>query len=443
MAMGEVVQTQIAAHSVSFSTPAMEGIIYEVLTGYHAVRRREAEVGGVLLGHYEEDRILIDDFEPVLCEHREGLSYILSEEDLRGLEETLSWCEAKPDGPRVVGFYRSHTRPEDPGGDSDREFFDRYFPDARAVFLLLKPSSQQSTVATYYSRLDGSLVPVAGPMPFLADAPVDFSAPWSGSAYNSGSQAAPPADDATDATAVLEPAEEQEPNVPHYRIPPPTRPRLTAPSLTYSDENPPHRDRRWMAAVVVLCAGAAAFGFWSHGWSVPWKLNAPVATIANPPASLPQPSTAPTQVDKPPAPPASQQVAAPPSSAALPDVRTALDQWDKALRSGNPKAIAAFYAPKIDSYFGEHNVSSGEVSRSLARSAARYGKTRVLRLSDLHITPIADDRAVATFRKRWQTSGAHTYSGETEERLTLSKQNDDWKISSEEQTRVLWSERIR
>ncbi len=434
--------TQIAAHSVSFSTPAMEGIIYEVLTGFHAIRRREAEVGGVLLGRYEEDRIYIDDFEPVLCEHRWGTSYILSEEDLRGLEETLSWCEAKPDGPRVVGFYRSHTRPEDPGDDSDREFFDRYFPDPRAVFLLLKPSNQQSTAATYYCRFDGSLVPVAGPMPFLADAPVDFSAPFDEPAYRSGSQAPLPVDDAPAAAAVRDPAEE--PGIPHHRIPPPTRPRLTAPSLTYIDEKPPHRDRRWMAAVVVLCAGAAAFGFWSQGWHIPGKVNAPVATSANPPASVPQPPATPTPADKPLAPPASQQAAAPASSAVLLDVRATLDQWNAALRTGNPKAIAGFYAPKINSYFGEHNVSSAEVSRSLTRSAARYGKTRVLQLSDLHITPLTGDRAVATFHKRWQTSGTHTYSGETEERVTLAKQNDDdWKISSEEQTRVLWSERTR
>jgi proteasome lid subunit RPN8/RPN11 len=433
------VQTQTAAHSVSFSTSAMEGIIYEVLTGFHAIRRPEAEVGGVLLGHYEEDRICIDDFEPVLCEHQRGPSYVLTEEDLRGLEETLSWCEAKPDGPRVVGFYRSHTRAEAPGDDPDREFFDRYFPDPRTVFLVLKPSSQQSTAATYFCRVAGGLEPVAGPMPFLADAPVDFARPSNGSAARSVSQAALKADAAA-AASIREAAPGEEPVTPRRRIPPPTRPRLTAPSLTYLEEKPPHRDRRWMAALLVLCAGAAAFGFWSQGWRIPWKLNAPAATIAKPSASVPEPA-APAPMQQPPARPATQKAAVQPQSTVLAGVHAMLDQWDQALRSGNPKAIATFYAPKVDSYFGEHNVSSTDVSHSLARSAARYGKTHVLRLSDLHITPIGNDHAVATFHKRWQTSGAHTYSGETEERVTLAKQNDDWKISSEEQTRVLWTER--
>jgi hypothetical protein len=120
-----------------------------------------------------------------------------------------------------------------------------------------------------------------------------------------------------------------------------------------------------------------------------------------------------------------------------------MDQWDRALRSGNPKAIAAFYAPRIDSYFGERNVTSAAVAGSLARSAARYGKTTVLRLSAIRVTPLGDDRAVVTFRKRWQTSGARVYSGETQERITLARQSDDWKIASEQEVRVLWTERIR
>jgi hypothetical protein len=120
-----------------------------------------------------------------------------------------------------------------------------------------------------------------------------------------------------------------------------------------------------------------------------------------------------------------------------------LDQWDRALRSGNPNAIAAFYAPRIDSYFGERNVSKAAVARSLSRSAARYGKTTVLRLSGIRVTPLGDNRAAVTFRKRWQTSGTHVYSGETQERVILTKQADAWKIASEQEVNVLWTERIR
>ena len=127
----------------------------------------------------------------------------------------------------------------------------------------------------------------------------------------------------------------------------------------------------------------------------------------------------------------------------IPAVQATLDEWGKALHSGDPLAIAGFYAPAIDSYFGERNVSNAGVARSLARSAARYGKTVVLRLSAIHITPVGPDRASATFHKSWQTTGKHVYSGETEERVTLTRRANGWKISSEQETRVLWTRRAR
>jgi hypothetical protein len=120
-----------------------------------------------------------------------------------------------------------------------------------------------------------------------------------------------------------------------------------------------------------------------------------------------------------------------------------LSQWESALHSGNPYAIAAFYAPRMESYFGERNVSSAAVARSLARSAQRYGKTEVLSVSNMRVTPMGDDRAAVTLRKQWRTSGRHMYTGETEERLIVANGDDGWKIVSELETRVLWTRRSR
>jgi hypothetical protein len=120
-----------------------------------------------------------------------------------------------------------------------------------------------------------------------------------------------------------------------------------------------------------------------------------------------------------------------------------LSQWGQALRTGKPEEVASFYAPRVDSYFGERNVSNAALGRSLARSAARYGTTTVQYLSEVHITPAGDDRATVTFRKRWRTSGKHVYTGETEERLGLAKVDGSWKIASEQETRVLWTKRDR
>jgi hypothetical protein len=56
---------------------------------------------------------------------------------------------------------------------------------------------------------------------------------------------------------------------------------------------------------------------------------------------------------------------------------------------------------------------------------------------------LGDDRAIVTVHKHWQTSGAHVYTGETQERLGLARRGDDWKIVSEEETRVIATRRVR
>lgn len=430
------------ANSVTFSTQAMEGIVREVLSAYHVIPRRGVEVGGVLLGRYEADQVYVQDYEPVTSEHRWGPSYILSEADLRGFQETVESNEAASTGLSAVGFYRSHTRGSLPCDDRDRGLFDRFFPDANALFLVLRPNQKQSIVAAYFRRVEGRLAPVADPRPFPSDTPVEFSPvlvpressdiEWPAENGNTLSSAPeeqepPPADDAR----------------PRREIPPPVRRRLTAPELSATEERRAYRNRRWIGTLAALFVAAGAIGYWSLGSRAARETEVTSASVTQPPAAQPPEAL---EVTKPPVHAPSPIKTTPAAKAPLaatsaPTVHAVLDEWGQALRSGNSKEIAAFYTPTIDSYFGERNVSNSEVARSLARSAARYGKTTVVRLSGIRIMPIGDTRASATFRKRWQTSGAHLYSGETEERVVLSKHNGVWKISSEQETRVLWTER--
>jgi hypothetical protein len=92
---------------------AMDGIHREVSEAFAAAPHRGAETGGILLGRREEDRIVVEDFEPVPSEHRFGPSYRLSDTDRELLQETLEWFRgvAQP-GVSVLGLYRSHTLPE-------------------------------------------------------------------------------------------------------------------------------------------------------------------------------------------------------------------------------------------------------------------------------------------------------------------------------------------
>lgn len=142
--------------SIHLSFAAIDKLLIEVMRGFGAIPRRGAEVGGILLGHAEVgDRIVVhvEDFEPVLCEHKRGPSYLLSEADVARFAEALAKHRFSPDKTiYAVGCYRSHTReglglsPEDTG------HFESYFPDISDVFLLIKPYATKVSLAGFFFR---------------------------------------------------------------------------------------------------------------------------------------------------------------------------------------------------------------------------------------------------------------------------------------------------
>src|SRR5438552_2079032 len=58
---------------------------FEILRGMHSFSHAGNEVGGILLGRNEVDQgrtlTFVDDFEPVLCEYRNGPAYALTGKD--------------------------------------------------------------------------------------------------------------------------------------------------------------------------------------------------------------------------------------------------------------------------------------------------------------------------------------------------------------------------
>src|SRR5947209_7758002 len=130
--------------SIHLDFSVIDRMNVEVMRGFGAVRRRGAEVGGILLGRIdtsaEQTVITIVDFEPVGCEYAFGPSYILSQPDLQRFRKSLA--EHDPTISHdiyTVGYYRSHTRDGLSLDDQDARFFREYFPDPLHVFLLVKP----------------------------------------------------------------------------------------------------------------------------------------------------------------------------------------------------------------------------------------------------------------------------------------------------------------
>jgi hypothetical protein len=139
--------------SIQLRLDVMERMERDVIEAFKALPNRGAEVGGLLLGRAEPGdprRVFIDDFVPVACEYRRGPSYFLSETDQAELERTLSRCQS-----RVVGFYRSHTRPNLSLDEEDQRRIHTYFSGASNVFLLIKPLSITNCVAGFFFWQEG------------------------------------------------------------------------------------------------------------------------------------------------------------------------------------------------------------------------------------------------------------------------------------------------
>ncbi len=447
--------------SLRFENRVTSGIVSEVLSELNATG---AETGGILLGRRAADEILIEDFEPVLCQHRFGPSFQLSDEDLEGLQESLDWFRNSQDGGlEVIGLYRSQTGGDESAGARDLELMRRFFPGDESFLLLLHPGSAETVSAELLAFTGSALESLAGPMPFEAElGPTMLLRRLP--AVDEAEQPRAPEPSSPDERRLLvppDPAEIEAEQAAAAAVPPEpiteqpplaaaagqeTRPAeqrvLLVPAAhprRLDTEEPRQRSLWWIAAVGALTIIGAILGYRSVGVK---STPDPVKTQPAAPAVGSVPTTpAPTPVSIPRPSPMGAPAAA--TDSMEEEIRAAVGQWISALRSGNPARIADCYAPQLDQYFRERNASVAQVRETVARSISRYGKPAILRISEMKIFPLSQDRAVTSFRKHWQTAGPRVFAGEEHERLTFVRFRNSWKIASEEETRVYWSQRPR
>ncbi len=351
----------------------MDGIYQDVSEAFTAAPHRGAETGGILLGRREEDRLVIEDFEPVPSDHRFGPSYRLSDNDRELLRETLQWSRNEaPPGLSVLGFYRGHTLSEFALSQEDEDLLRSEFAGDEDLVLLVRPGLMGSSPEDFFIRRCAGVAAAAPTGP----PPVDWPAP-------------------------------------RARLDTEERRRATS---------------RWpwyiAAGIVGLIFGAAGY-LWLH--PVTGAAQVPVRLPATAASSIPAPAPVPKET--------TVEGAAAPAIPPAPDiagVRELLDRWSAALKRGDLRTVAQCYAPVVGTYFTHHDVAREAVRLSLQLSRERYGRLDIYRISGLGITPVSDNRAVVTFRKRWKTSGRARSSGEEQERMTMVRNQGAWQISSEQ-----------
>jgi proteasome lid subunit RPN8/RPN11 len=350
------------------------GIHQEVNDAFAAAPHLAAETGGILLGRREPDRVVVEDFEPVPCEHSLGPSYRLSDTDRGSLRETLDWFRARAEtGLSVLGFYRSHTVGEFILSEEDEDLMRSHFLPAENLVVLVKPSLVGSNTEDFFVQHYRASQP--------AETAVGAALAW-----------------------------------------PEPRPRV----IDDEPERPARSRRVWYIAAVVLGLAGGALGYvWLHPPSS--AAPAPVAAASSLPA---QPAGTPAAL--PPALPEAVVEGTPAPPPDLSGIHALLNRWTEALKQGDIRAAADCYAPVVTTYFARHEVPRDVVRQSLQLARARYGRLDVYRISGLGITPVSDSRAVATFRKHWHTTGRARSGGEEEERMTLVRNQGGWHISSEQ-----------
>jgi hypothetical protein len=145
--------------TIHLHTWVAERLAQDAYEAFKSLPRRGVEIGGLLLARVEDRArrtYVIVEYEPVVCEHRHGPSFVLSERDRVALDGLLRrWQDAPEGGLIPVGFYRSCTRPVMDLDDEDVALMEAHFAKSGHLFLLLKPNSARVSTCALVWR-DGT-----------------------------------------------------------------------------------------------------------------------------------------------------------------------------------------------------------------------------------------------------------------------------------------------
>jgi proteasome lid subunit RPN8/RPN11 len=150
--------TPECAFSIEYSLRVVDEIRLAVMDAFFSLPHGGAEIGGILLGTREKQRVLIADYAALDCEHAYGPSFTLSDNDHAKLAELLVIARRSGGGLVPVGWYHSHTRSEVFFSDADIAIHKKFFPEPWQIALVLKPHTFQPMRAGFFFREAGRAI---------------------------------------------------------------------------------------------------------------------------------------------------------------------------------------------------------------------------------------------------------------------------------------------
>jgi hypothetical protein len=179
--------------TIEYSPAVVDELRRLAVDGFMAFGHGGLEVGGVLYGARDGNRVSVLGSAELPCEHALGPGFVLSGKDRQALAQLLE----PPAGLEAIGWYRSHTRRGLDLDASDRELFAQFVAQEKIIGLVLKPTQRGPSAAAIYLRgTTGEILPPA---------PREFTiAPL-------GRQAGAPVESDSEASTALTTAAESEP----------------------------------------------------------------------------------------------------------------------------------------------------------------------------------------------------------------------------------------
>jgi len=131
----------------------------EVIENFRSLTSHGSEIGGVLLGSVIPGTpltVIVQDYEPILCDYSRGPLYRLSDADLVRFERAIEQHGA-PGAIPVTGFFRAHSRKGLSLDADDVAFLDARFRSPHHIALLVRPFATKTSVGGLFIREDGVL----------------------------------------------------------------------------------------------------------------------------------------------------------------------------------------------------------------------------------------------------------------------------------------------
>ncbi len=127
-----------------------------------------------------------------------------------------------------------------------------------------------------------------------------------------------------------------------------------------------------------------------------------------------------------------------PSPAEEQQIAIVLHRWAEGKRNHNLEEEIDCYAPLIDRFYGQHNLSKEELKRQEQNVLSRVGTVEQFEISNLQFSRVTSEWAVVSFDKAWDFQARTRFAGASREEFVMRPVNGQWKIWSQREIKVYW-----